>query len=150
MNVIEAGPEHLDQLAPLFDGYRAFYRQAPDIEGARRFVSARLTRGDSKVFLALDDEGTALGFVQMFPSFSSVSMKDLWILNDLFVAPEGRRQGVGRALMDRARQLALDTGAKGLVLETEADNHTAKRLYEELGWELDGSHHYALPTSDER
>ncbi len=76
-------------------------------------------------------------------------MRDLWILNDLFVAPEGRRQGVGRALMDRARRLAVETGARGLVLETEADNQTAKGLYEELGWSLDEAHHYHLETPTE-
>ena len=108
MVVIQAGPEHLEGVAALFDAYRVFYRQASDIEGARRFISARLSRGESKIFLAISGDGAEapLGFVQLFPSFSSVSMKDLWILNDLFVAPEGRRQGVGRALMERARQLA--------------------------------------------
>jgi len=152
MRIVEAGHEHLERIAALFDGYRVFYRQPSDIEGARRFISERLGRGDSKIFLAIAGDGdeTPLGFVQLFPSFSSVSMRDLWILNDLFVAPEGRRQGVGRALMDRARQLAADSGAKGLILETEADNQAAKRLYEELGWERDGGHHYALdtPTDD--
>lgn len=145
-NIVEAGSEHLEQVAALFDAYRVFYRQPSDLEGARRFISTRLRHGDSRIFLALEDDGTGLGFVQLFPSFSSVSMQDLWILNDLFVAPDGRRRGIGRALMERAHGLAVETGAKGLILETEADNHAAKRLYEELGWELDGSHHYSRAT----
>ena len=142
--VREAGLEDVDRLAPLFDGYRQFYRQSADPEGARRFLAARLGAGESRVFVAETEDGWPLGFVQLFPSFSSVSMRRLWILNDLFVAPDARRSGVARALMDRARALAIETGAKGLILETETHNAPAKRLYEELGWALDGTAHYEL------
>ncbi|WP_420635806.1 GNAT family N-acetyltransferase [Candidatus Palauibacter sp.] len=144
MIVREAALEDIGRLAPLFDGYRQFYRQPSDPEGARRFLAERLGAGESRVFVAETPKGRAVGFVQLFPSFSSVSMKRLWILNDLFVVPEARKTGVGRALMERARQLAVETGAKGLILETESHNAPAKTLYEDLGWELDGTHHYEL------
>ncbi|WP_425154781.1 N-acetyltransferase family protein [Candidatus Palauibacter sp.] len=144
MIVREAVLEDVDQLAPLFEGYRRFYRQPSDPEGARRFLAERLGARESRVFVAETPEGRAVGFVQLFPSFSSVSMKRLWILNDLFIAPEARRTGVARALMERARLLAVETGAKGLILETESHNAPAKTLYEELGWELGGTHHYEL------
>lgn len=144
MIVREAGLEDVDRLAPLFDGYRQFYRQSADPEGARRFLAARLGAGESRVFVAETEDGWPLGFVQLFPSFSSVSMRRLWILNDLFVAPDARRSGVARALMDRARELAIETDAKGLILETETRNAPAKRLYEDLGWALDGTDHYEL------
>ena len=144
MTVREAGPDDVDRLAPLFDGYRRFYRQPSDPEGARRFLAERLEAGESRVFVAETPDRGAVGFVQLFPSFSSVSMKRLWILNDLFVAPGARRGGVARALMERARQLAIETGAKGLILETESHNAAAKTLYEDLGWVRDGTHHYAL------
>ena len=61
-------------------------------------------------------------------------MKRLWILNDLYVVAEARRHGVAKALMERARQLALETSAESLALETAVDNHNAQRLYEQLGW----------------
>ena len=83
------------------------------------------------------DEGGPVGFTQLFPSFSSVSLKRLWILNDLFVTPNARRAGVAKALLERARQYALDTRAKALVLSTEVDNKSAQRLYEALGWRRD-------------
>jgi len=140
----EAGLEDVDRLAPLFDGYRRFYRQPADPEGARRFLAERLGAGESRVFVAETEDGRPLGFAQLFPSFSSVSMRRLWILNDLFVTPDARRSGVARALMDRARELAVETGAKGLILETESHNAPAKRLYEDLGWALDGTDHYEL------
>ena len=89
--------------------------------------------------------GGALGFVQLFPSFSSLKAQRLWVLNDLFVAPEGRGKGVGRALMDRARRHAEETGACRLTLETMHDNHVAKALYQSLGYvREEGVQHYTL------
>lgn len=140
VEVVEAGPAHIDDLATLFDGYRVFYKQPSDVARAREFISERIIRGESVIFLAIGERGSerhALGFVQLFPSFSSVSTKRLWILNDLFVAPEGRRHGVGRMLMERSRGYAESTGAKGLTLEAAVDNLPAQALYESLGWKRD-------------
>jgi ribosomal protein S18 acetylase RimI-like enzyme len=122
----------IDLVAPLFDGYRQFYRQAPDLALARQFLSDRLEGGESVVFVALESD-KPLGFVQLYPSFSSVSACRTWILNDLFVVPGSRGRGVGRALMERARRHASETGARQLVLETAADN-PAQKLYESLGY----------------
>jgi GNAT superfamily N-acetyltransferase len=128
----------------LFDGYRRFYGQPRDPEGARGFLLERTTKEESALFLAL--EGTeGPGFAQLYPSFFSVSLKRLWILNDLFVAPEARRRGVAAALLGEARRLAVETRAKGLELATATDNLPAQRLYEKLGWRRDGAfHHYSL------
>lgn len=138
--IISADPEDVELVAPLFDAYRQFYQQPPDLDGARRFIADRLAKKESVLYLALSvPESAPLGFVHLYPSFSSVSMKRLWILNDLFVAADVRKQGVGEALMERARQLAVETRAKGLVLETALDNFPAQKLYERLGYkkELD-------------
>jgi GNAT superfamily N-acetyltransferase len=135
-SIIRATIEHLDLVAPLFDGYRQFYKQPSNLDGAHQFIKDRLIRHESVIFLALLDEA-AVGFTQLYPSFSSTSMQRLWILNDLFVAPAGRRSGVGEALIERARQFAVESGAKGLMLETAVTNTTAQRLYERLGWVRD-------------
>jgi len=140
IEIVEAGPDQIEDLATLFDGYRVFYKQPSDVARARDFISERVARGESVIFLATGENNgkeSALGFVQLFPTFSSVSTKRLWILNDLFVTAEGRRCGVGRLLMERARAYAESTGAKGLVLETAADNTPAQALYESLGWKRD-------------
>ncbi len=138
IEIVRATVDDLPSLAPLFDGYRQFYKQAPDLEGARRFLAAHFEHDTSVIFLALNrdaEEGRrACGFTQLYPSFSSVSMKRLWILNDLFVAPEARRLGVGRALLARAREFAAETKARGLTLNTAVDNSTAQALYESAGW----------------
>jgi GNAT superfamily N-acetyltransferase len=95
------------------------------------------------VFLAVADgpEGRAVGFMQLYPSFTSVSLGRLWILNDLFVDPGVRRGGVGRRLLERARDWALETQAKGLVLSTGVTNKTAQSLYESCGWTRDEEFH---------
>lgn len=125
--------EQVDLVAPLFDAYRQFYGKAPDFEGARQFLSERLQRGESVVFAVIED-GKALGFTQLYPSFSSVSMKPIWILNDLFVVEEARRQGIGARLLAAARDHAEQTGAVRLQLSTAVNNARAQALYVQQGW----------------
>lgn len=144
VEILQANTEHLAELAPLFDAYRVSYGQASDLAGAMDFLSARLNKGESVIFLARD-RGEPVGFTQLYPTFSSVSMRTAWILNDLFVAEIARRRGVGQQLMERARQHAQETQAKGLALETARDNHPAQALYERLGWKRDEAFfHYEL------
>lgn len=141
IEIVRATIEDLPLLIPLFEAYRQFYKQAPDLEGARRFLTAHFEENSSVIFLAFrtGEEGArhACGFTQLYPSFSSAALKPLWILNDLFVAPEARRSGAGRALLERAREFAAETQARGLTLKTAVDNYTAQALYEAAGWKRD-------------
>ena len=134
LEIIRASEKDVDHVAPLFDQYREFYKEQADAKGARSFLMERLTKNESVVFLALDRDLGAVGFTQLYPSFSSVSMKRLWILNDLFVLPSARKHGVGEALLRRAEEFARETNAKGLELETWVNNLPAQRLYEKCGW----------------
>lgn len=145
LRIVRAAAQDAERVAPLFDAYRQFYKQKSDLARARAFLSERLERDESVIFLALAG-GKAVGFVQLYPCFSSTSMKRMWILNDLFVTPEARRGGAAKALMERARQWALETKADGLWLETAVDNHPAQRLYESLGWKRDNDYfRYLMP-----
>ena len=141
MNISQVTLADLDVLVPLFDGYRMFYKGESDQDSARKFLYDRIAWQQSIIFIATDDKGEGMGFVQLYPIFSSVSMRRLWLLNDLFVSADHRKQGVGEALMNRARRHAEETGAKGLMLETETNNEKAQRLYERLGYEKN-THHY--------
>ena len=78
-----------------------------------------------------------MGFVQLYPSFSSVSMKRIWILNDLFVHEDYRKQGVAEALIERSKELAEETGAISIILETQSSNINAQKLYDKTGFEKD-------------
>ena len=131
---MRAERKNLDDLVPLFDGYRQFYGQRSDLDAARTFLRHRLERDESVIYVAYADPREATGFTQLYPSFSSVSLKPLWILNDLFVRSDIRRGGFGRALLERARRHAVETGAKGLVLNTGVTNKAAQTLYESCGW----------------
>ncbi len=133
--IYRADASDLDALVPLFDGYRVFYQQPSNLDASRGFLETRLTQNDSVIFLA--DMDGPVGFTQLFPSFSSPVMKRLWLLNDLFVTPGARRSGVAKALLERARQHALETQAKGLLLRTGVDNTGAQGVYEAAGWERD-------------
>jgi ribosomal protein S18 acetylase RimI-like enzyme len=148
--VVQVTAEQVGLVAPLFDAYRQFYEQQPDLEDARRFLAERLGRGESVIFAVVED-GRVLGFTQLYPSFSSVSLKPIWILNDLFVAEEARRRGVGAALLRAARVHALRTGAARLALSTAVTNTEAQALYERDGWERDKAFlHYEYELSRER
>jgi ribosomal protein S18 acetylase RimI-like enzyme len=128
-----ATPADLDAIAPLFDAYRGFYKQESDINAGREFLRERLEH-DQSVILVAEVDGVIGGFVQLYPSFSSVRLGTEWILNDLFVAPEHRRLGLGRLLVQASMAHARETGALSLELLTEVDNSSAQSLYESLGW----------------
>jgi ribosomal protein S18 acetylase RimI-like enzyme len=136
IEILQATPADVGALAPLFDAYRQFYKKPSNEEAARRFLFARLSK-DESVLLFAQHEGDAVGFVHLYPVFSSTNLARQWILNDLYVVPDARKQGVAHALMDSARKYAESTQADGLMLETATDNHTAQRLYERLGWRRD-------------
>jgi len=145
IRMVRAAAKDAERVVPLFDAYRQFYKQKSDLAAARAFISERLQRDESVIFLALHGD-KAVGFVQLYPCFSSTAMKRMWILNDLFVAPEARRSGAAKALMERARQWAVETKSDGLWLETAVDNHPAQRLYESLGWKRDNDYYrYLMP-----
>ena len=124
----------LDALATLFDGYRQFYAQPPDLARARAFLAERFSSGDSVIIAALGASGGVVGFTQLYPSFSSVSTARIWILNDLFVAPAARGTQAGVALLEAAKAHARASGAARLSLSTAHDNARAQAVYERNGW----------------
>ena len=133
MEIVTATLDSLDELAPLFDAYRGFYARPSDLDAARAYLRQRILLGESVVYLARTQDG-ALGFTQLYPTFSSLSLKRLWVLSDLFVIPEARGRRVGEALLNAAIGLARATDAAGLVLETAHDNVSGQRLYERVGF----------------
>ncbi len=126
--------EHLEIVAALFDAYRVFYQEKSDLERARTFLLERIQNSESVIYLAFEAE-KPLGFTQLYPSFSSASTQRIWILNDLYVIPEARGLRVGEKLIERAMQLARDTNAKGVMLETAHTNFSGQKLYERMGFE---------------
>jgi ribosomal protein S18 acetylase RimI-like enzyme len=144
--VRQAAMADLDAIAPPFDAYRQFYGKQPDPGLARRFLRERLERSESVVLVANDKNGNAVGFAQLYPSFSSGHARSIFVLNDLFVVPASRRLGVGRLLLDAAADFDRKAGAARLTLVTAVSNTTAQSLYETAGWNRDTEFYtYHLP-----
>ena len=136
--VRRATTRDLDTLSLLFDAYRQFYRQPSDLARAQHFLAERFDADDSVIFVAsLSDRNEIVGFTQLYPFFSSVRTRRVWVLNDLFVAAEARQQGVARALMEAAHDFARSTGAASVDLATERVNTSAQALYDTLGYQRD-------------
>lgn len=141
-NLKLAGPDDVARLGELFNQYRMFYGQESDEEGAVRFISERMEREESVILAALCRSGNngveqIAGFAQLYPSFSSVSMRKIWILNDLYVHPDHRGQGIAGMLLDAAREMAYQDKAIRIVLSTAKDNGQAQRIYEAKGYVQD-------------
>lgn len=144
MEIYQAGIEDLEGVSNLFNAYRMFYEQTSDVEGAKGYIQKRLENEDSVIFIVKNNQ-KYIGFTQLYPTFSSISMKNAWILNDLFIDPEARKQGIGEMLLHKAKDYAIKTGAKSISLSTAPDNFSAQRLYEKNGYERDSQfYHYEL------
>ncbi|TFD94541.1 GNAT family N-acetyltransferase [Jeotgalibacillus sp. R-1-5s-1] len=144
MNILFAAKEDSKELAPLFDAYRQFYNQPSNLDGAEAYLSERLAEGESIIFFAKEGD-EVLGFTQLYPTFSSISLRRAWILNDLYVSEQARKKGVGERLLQQVKEFAEETSAASVSLSTAPDNEKAQRLYERNGYVRDEEFlHYEL------
>jgi ribosomal protein S18 acetylase RimI-like enzyme len=134
--------DDLDQLSLLFDSYRVFYNMKSDIAAARAFLSERIKNSESAIFVARVEDAGLVGFVQLYPIFTSTRMKRLWVLNDLYVSPHFRGRKLSEALIERAKRHARETGAIGLSLETAKSNMIGNELYKKTDFVLDEDHNF--------
>jgi ribosomal protein S18 acetylase RimI-like enzyme len=141
MNYRKATVKDLNQVAILFDKYRVFYRKESNIEEAKVFLKERIENNDSEIFVA-ENENQLIGFVQLYPLFSSTRLKKLWLLNDLFVNPNQRGKSIAIGLIEKAKQLVQETNAYGMFLETEKSNLIGNNLYPKTGFELNESSNF--------
>ncbi len=118
----------------LFDKYRVFYKRESDINTSSAFVQQRLDNNESVIFVALATDNKPVGFTQLYPKYSSVRMVQNWILNDLYVEQEYRKQGIGEKLIQTAMDFAKEKGSAFVELSTAIDNYTAQSLYEQIGF----------------
>ncbi len=138
MRIVQATLEHLDLLTPMFIKYREFYGELPLPGSSRKFRENRLKRKESVIYMALaDEEDRLLGYCQLYPSFSSLSLKRVWILNDIYVAEDARRQLVADRLLQTAKKMAKDTNAIRLRVATSENNLAAQKTYESIGFRED-------------
>jgi len=142
MKILKGTLQDVEELSVLFDDYRKFYGKHADLESARQFLTDRIKNNESVVFISRSAQGVLVGFVQLYPIFSSTRLTRLWLLNDLFVAPPFRGLGISVALIDVAKIFAKETDSCGLILETDKSNHVANKLYTGTGFTIDKVHNY--------
>lgn len=147
MEIIRAEMANLDQIIKLFDAYRVWYRKESNKEMAREFLTERIKNKESIIYACENEEGKLVGFTQLYPIFSSVRMKRMWLLNDLFVDPDFRGQGISKMLINQAKDLCNKTNACGVLLETEPSNDIGNNLYPATGFELEENNFYFWTNS---
>ena len=141
MKICMVTQQTMGDVVPLFNAYREFYGQSSDLQQAEQFIQERVMGAESIIFLAYLEE-EPVGFAQLFPVFSSVSMKRAFLLNDLFVANQARKQGVAQALMEQCYIYCQQEDARYMMLETARDNVQAQKLYEKMGMTIDDTVYY--------
>lgn len=151
MRIVQATLEHLEQLTPLFVSYREHFGQLPYPDSSRKFLERRIRNKESVIYLAqADDDDKILGFCQLYSSFSSLSLKRVWILNDIYVCQDARRQLVADNLIHTAKQMAKQTNAVRLRVASSVDNLVAHKLYESIGFSEDHEFKsFVLPISED-
>lgn len=128
---------HIDKLIILFDQYRVFYNKEKDLDKAREFLLERIKNKDSIIYMVLNEESNPVGFIQLYPLFSSTRMSKLWLLNDLFIQEDYRGKGYSRQLIEVAKEVCIKTNAYGILLETAKNNFVANQLYKQAGFVLE-------------
>lgn len=138
--------DDLESVTSLFDAYRVFYRKESDFESASTFIKERITNNESIIYVAFSGD-QAIGFTQLYPIFSSTRMKRVWLLNDLYIDKNHRGKGISKMLLEKSKQLAKDTSAAAVILETEKTNIIGNQLYPSAGFKLedDVKHYYWEP-----
>ncbi len=150
LKIYKATLDDIDVLADMFNEYRQFYKQPADVSACQTFLRQRFERDQSLAFIATLD-AQPVGFIHLYPGFSSVYMKPIWTMNDLYVRSIARRKGVGFALLDAAKAMALESGAILVKLSTEQRNIAAQKVYEAKGYRRDTTfYHYILPLPQNR
>ena len=142
MKIIQANTHNIDQLVDLFDAYRVWYRKESDKPSGKQFLLERMEQKESVIYVCENDKGDLVGFTQLYPIFSSTRMKRMWLLNDLFVHPDFRGKGISKMLIRAAQDLAKNTGACAVLLETETTNDIGNKLYPSMGFELEKNNFY--------
>ncbi len=134
---VEVSPlreEEFETLLPMIAAYQGFY-EVEDVDHDRnrtffhRFVAPS---EDGRLLAARDEGGAILGYACLYWHFSSLAAQETVLMNDLFVAPEARGKGVGKALIEASADVARERGAAWLEWATAPDNYTAQRLYDSM------------------
>jgi GNAT superfamily N-acetyltransferase len=137
--------EQFERVLPLVAAYQRFYEvEQIEDERNRAFFSRFLAPSDDGLLLGAWHVGELVGYACLYWHFTSLVPAETVLMNDLYVNPAGRRQGIGRALIEASAAVARERGAHHLEWVTAPDNETAQRLYDSTGAERSAWIEYEL------
>ena len=147
MHIVKCTEAHLEQLVDVFEEYREFCGFDISKNEAKAFLKKLIRNEESVIFIAVDSEtDNVMGFVNLFPSYSSLALQRLWILNDLGVSSNFRGRGVSKALIHKVQEFAKETNAIRIELKTGLTNTTAQSLYKTMDFTIDSDNvYYRVP-----
>jgi len=138
MYIVKSTENHLEQLAELFEEYRLFCGCEQNLTETKSFLKKLIRNEESILFIAVDAQTERLmGFVNLYPCYSSLALQRLWILNDLGVSSHYRGKGVSKALIQKVQEFAKETNAIRIELKTGINNTTARSLYKSMDFTVD-------------
>jgi len=136
MTIRDVAASDYEPWLTLWNGYNAFYgRSGPTALPAevtqttwQRFFDAR----EPVYALVAELDGSLIGLTHYLFHRSTTLLAPICYLQDLYTAPERRRSGVGRALIEAVYECARDAGSPRVYWQTHETNLVAQRLYEQV------------------
>ncbi len=133
LQIIKADLEKINLASLIFNDYRIFYNQESNIKDCYDFLLDRTINDESLIYLGLI-ENNPVAFMQIYQSFSSVGLKKIYILNDLYVVEQYRGKKIGRAMLVKALEVAKSKNITKIALQTAKTNQTAQNLYQSFSF----------------
>ncbi|MGG3468722.1 GNAT family N-acetyltransferase [Neobacillus pocheonensis] len=137
----QATIQDLKRIVPIFDSYREYFKQKRNPIEVEKFLFGKFEHLESMIFIA-EHQGEVIGFAQLYPVFSSLSLQRVWLLNDFFISEAHRNQGVGKQLFEKVKEFTSLTMSKAIELSVEHSNQKAWEFWEKQGFKLDEEFRY--------
>lgn len=137
----QATIEDLPKLVPIFDSYREYFKHPKDPLKVESFLYEKFEHLESVMFIA-EQQSEVIGFAQLYPIFSSLSLQRVWLLNDFYITEQCRNGGIGKQLFAKVKEFTLLTKSKGIELSVEHTNKKAWHFWENQGFKVDDEFRY--------
>ena len=133
LKIIRANKNHIEGVSILFDLYRQFYKYQKDLKNSKNYIHKMIANNKSIIFIGTENENI-IAFVQLYETFDSLNLSKKLILYDLYILEKYRRLGIGRKLMDKSKDFAINNNFPRIELSTSINNYSAQKLYESLDY----------------
>jgi ribosomal protein S18 acetylase RimI-like enzyme len=133
LKILRANKSHIESVSILFDMYRQFYKYQKDLKNSKNYIHKMIENNESIIFIGTENENI-IAFVQLYETFDSLNLNKKLVLYDLYVLEKYRKLGIGRKLMNKSKDFAINNNFLRIELSTSIDNYSAQKLYESLDY----------------